>query len=80
MKKCAIECFLAKENCENSECRLYIDYPEDLNCSSIAIQKHGPMTLHQIGDRHGVSIVRTKQILDSTLEKLKKTLLKENTI
>jgi hypothetical protein len=80
MKKCALNCYIKKVNCENTECRLYIDYPEDLNCTSVAIQKHGSMTLHQIGDRHGISIVRTKQILDSTLNKLKKTLLKENTI
>lgn len=80
MKKCALDCYVEKINCENTDCRLYIDYPEDLNCTSVAIQKHGSMTLHQIGDRHGISIVRTKQILDSTLNKLKKTLLKENTI
>jgi hypothetical protein len=42
MKKCAIECFLAKENhVENKECRLHIDYPEeDLNCSSVAVSRN----------------------------------------
>jgi DNA-directed RNA polymerase specialized sigma subunit len=38
------------------------------------------MTLQQIGDRHGVSIVRAKQLVDEALLKLKKTLSEENTI
>jgi len=57
-----------------------MDYEEDLNCAIIAIKKHGPMTLEEIGKRHQVSTVRIKQIVDATLLKLKKTLLKENTI
>tara|TARA_R110002020_G_scaffold430158_1_gene639797 strand:+ start:739 stop:882 length:144 start_codon:yes stop_codon:yes gene_type:complete len=46
----------------------------------IAVKKHGPMTLEQIGKRHGVSTVRIKQILDNTLQKLKKTLKTRETI
>jgi len=80
MKECAIKCYIEKEECTNKECRLYIDYPEDLNCTSVAIQKHGPMTLEQIGKRHHVSTVRAKQILDASLQKLKKTLKRKNTI
>jgi len=80
MKKCAIECYLARVGCLNQECRLHIEYEEDLNCTLIALEKHGPMTLEEIGKRHHVSTVRAKQILDATLAKLKKTLLKENTI
>jgi len=44
------------------------------------VYKHGAMTLEQIGNRHGFSIVRAKQIVDEALLKLKKTLSKENTI
>ena len=80
MKNCVKECYLAKKACENRECRMNMDYEEDLNCALIAIQKHGPMTLEEIGKRHQVSTVRIKQIVDATLLKLKKTLLKENTI
>ena len=80
MKQCAVECYMKKENCRNQECRLYIQYPEDQNCTSIAIQKHGPMTLEEIGKRHHVSTVRIKQILDATLLKLKKTFANQNTI
>ncbi len=80
MKNCAKECFLLKKGCDNTECRLHIDYPEDFNCTSIAVQKHGPMTLEEIGKRHHVSTVRAKQLVDAALLKLKKTLKRENTI
>jgi hypothetical protein len=69
-----------KKNCQNSECRLYIDYAEDFNCTSIAIQKHGPMTLEEIGRRHNISTVRAKQLVDIALLKLKKLFKRENTI
>tara|TARA_R100000008_G_C3437133_1_gene92546 strand:+ start:208 stop:450 length:243 start_codon:yes stop_codon:yes gene_type:complete len=80
MKKCVKEVILTKQPCCNEECRLHLDFKEDLNCTSVAIAKHGPMTLEQIGVRHGVSTVRAKQILDASLQKLKKTLKRENTI
>jgi len=80
MKKCATECYLRKRVCDQKECRLYIDYEEDLNCTSVAIQKHGPMTLEEIGKRHQVSTVRAKQLVDAALVKLKKTLKTRETI
>jgi len=80
MRDCAAQCYFAKTPCQQSDCRLHLDYEEDLNCTLIAIQKHGPMTLEEIGKRHHVSTVRAKQILDVILLKLKKTFLKENTI
>jgi len=80
MKECVKECFIMKKPCENRECRLHIEYDEDLNCTSIAIQKHGAMTLEEIGRRHGISTVRAKQLVDAALLKLKKTFAKQNTI
>ena len=80
MKKCAAECYTARVECQNEKCRLFIEYEEDLNCTLVALEKHGPMTLEEIGKRHHISTVRAKQILDATLVKLKKTLVKENTI
>ena len=80
MRNCVKECYLARECCENRDCRLHIEFPGDLNCTMIAVKKNGPMTLEEIGNRHQISTVRVKQIVDATLHKLKKTLLKENTI
>ena len=79
-KECVKECWVSKTQCKNRECRLHIDYPEDLNCTTIAVLKHGPMTLEEVAKRHQISTVRAKQIIDQTLLKLKKTFLKQNTI
>jgi hypothetical protein len=80
MRNCAKKCYLTRTACNEDGCRLHIEFEEDLNCTVIAVKKHGPMTLEQIGKRHQVSTVRIKQILDATLQKLKKTLVRENTI
>mgnify|MGYP003953615333 FL=1 len=80
MKKCIEECVITKEKCKNTECRLHIDFAEDLNCTSVAVMKHGSMTLEEIGKRHHVSTVRAKQLVDIALLKLKKTLKRQNTI
>jgi len=80
MRECVKKCYLAKTPCQNQTCRLFIEYEEDLNCTMIAVKRHGPMTLEEIGKRHHVSTVRIKQILDATLRKLKKTFVKQNTI
>ena len=80
MKKCIKETVVSKTPCCNTECRLHIDYSEDLNCTSVAIMKHGSMTLEEIGKRHAVSTVRAKQLVDAALLKLKKRLKRENTI
>ncbi len=80
MRNCIKECHINKRPCQNKECRMHLEYEEDLNCTIIAIKKHGPMTLEEVGKRHHISTVRAKQIIDATLLKLKKTLLRENTI
>lgn len=80
MKKCVLKVLADKKPCDNKECRLYLNYNEDLNCTLVAVDKYGDMTLEQIAKRHSLSIVRIKQIVDSTLEKIKKPFLHENTI
>ena len=56
---------------ECAKCRMWIDFEEDKNCTLVAVKKHGPMTLKEIAERHDISVVRAKQILDSTLDKIK---------
>ena len=80
MKKCIKETIISKTPCCNKECRLHIHFEEDLNCTSVAVMKHGSMTLEEIGRRHQISTVRVKQIVDATLAKLKKALPSSNTI
>ena len=80
MRDCAKKCYLTRTACDEQECRLHIEFEEDLNCTAIAVKKHGPMTLEEVGIRHQISTVRAKQIIDATLAKLKKTFVRENTI
>jgi len=72
MKECAKLCTTQNKKCENKDCRLWLDFGEDLNCTLIAVDKHGPMTLREIAEREKVSFVRIKQIQDRALDKLKK--------
>jgi DNA-directed RNA polymerase sigma subunit (sigma70/sigma32) len=71
MRKCATECYLKRVNCDQKECRLWLDHKEDQNCTLIAVEKNGPMTLKEIALRHNISIVRVKQIADKALLKIK---------
>jgi len=76
MKKCCSECVLSNSACEQRECRMWIDFAEDNNCSLISIEKHGPMTLMQIGERLNLSFVRIKQIEDGLISKLSRNFAK----
>jgi DNA-directed RNA polymerase sigma subunit (sigma70/sigma32) len=80
LRECARLCLRSNIACRQTECRLHLDYEEDNNCTLIAVNKHGPMTLEQVAKRHHISIVRAKQILDETLVKLKKRLKSRETI
>ena len=53
---------------------MYLDYEEDLNCTLVAIDKHGAMTLRDVAPRLGVSFVRVKQIEDKIMDKMRKRL------
>ena len=79
MRKCKIGVVLSNKPCGECKCRQWLDYEEDLNCTLVAVDKHGPMTLRETGDRLGISFVRVKQIQDVALAKLaaKKNELKD---
>tara|TARA_R110001583_G_scaffold48948_2_gene153326 strand:- start:1026 stop:1268 length:243 start_codon:yes stop_codon:yes gene_type:complete len=77
MRGCAEYCTKTDTDCPCKECRLWINYPDDLNCTLIAIDKEKCMTLREAADRMGVSFVRVKQIQDQALEKVKRMLKKQ---
>ena len=58
--------------CEESECRLWIDFKKEQNCCLISTYENGRMTLREVAERLGVSFARIKQIETKALEKLKK--------
>tara|TARA_Y100000034_G_scaffold28475_1_gene34250 strand:+ start:299 stop:532 length:234 start_codon:yes stop_codon:yes gene_type:complete len=70
MKKCVKQCFESQTKCKNKECRMWLDYGEDLNCTLIAVDKNGPMTLREIAKRENISFVRVKQIQDEATKKM----------
>lgn len=70
--QCKDECLETSLACENRECRNWIDYDGDLNCTLIAVDSNGPMTLEQISKRLNLSLVRIKQIEEAALIKIKK--------
>ena len=72
MKECAETCVKCEVSCPVQECRQWIEYEDDLNCTLVAVRKHGRLTLRQVADRLGVSFVRIKQIQDKAVKKLSK--------
>jgi hypothetical protein len=70
--KCYKQCQTENQGCDQTECRLWINYQDDLNCTMVAINKHpdGKMTLREVADRLGISFVRVKQIEEKALNKL----------
>ena len=46
--KCTKQCREDNNPCQSDGCRHWIDYEKDLNCSIIAVEDNGPMTLEQV--------------------------------
>ena len=72
MRECAKSLMEYDVNCPCKECRLWIDFKEDSNCTLIAIDKKKCMTLREVADRLGLSFVRVKQIQDGAHKKMLK--------
>jgi len=64
-----------EKSCTMSDCRHFIDFKDEYNCTLIAIYENGPMTLREIGDRLGISFARVKQIETLALKKIKNSSL-----
>ena len=73
MRECARNCVRGNKACKSSECRMWINYKDDLNCTLITVAKSkDSMTLDEVSKRLNLSIVRIKQIQDKAVEKLRK--------
>ena len=75
LTQCARECKEGK-CCKVRDCRMWVDYRDDKNCTLIAIYNNDqkPMTLREIAERLGISFARVKQIETKAFSKLKKQL------
>jgi len=72
MKKCAQKCLISSKTCDRDDCRMWIDYEDDLNCTLVCAYKNGPLTLREVAKREKLSFVRVKQIQDEAIEKISK--------
>jgi|3_EtaG_2_1085321.scaffolds.fasta_scaffold100562_2 stress response protein YsnF len=70
--KCSKYCVQHKICCEENNCRLWIDFEKEQNCSLISVYQNGRMTLRETAERLGISFARVKQIETKALKKLKK--------
>ena len=67
---CYDECKKKNKKCCVKDCRLWINYPKDLNCTEIAVQKNDKLVFREIGDRLNLTPSRIKQIESAALKKL----------
>ena len=69
---CSRTCRKLKISCPHNECRHWIDYPDDYNCTLVTVHDHGALTLREVALRLKISFARVKQIESAALEKLKR--------
>lgn len=69
---CAKSCLGSGSSCTKQECRMWIDYIDDQNCSLVSIYQNGSMTLEEVAKRMKISFVRVSQIEKQALKKLSK--------
>tara|TARA_R110002012_G_scaffold257711_2_gene438005 strand:+ start:423 stop:668 length:246 start_codon:yes stop_codon:yes gene_type:complete len=78
MKECSTKCMDTATPCEQKECRQWIDYEKEHNCTLVSTYINGPMTLRQVAERMGISYARVKQIESGALKKIRKHIKKNN--
>ena len=71
MRKCAQDNMENNSLCQNKDCRLWLAYKKDLNCTMVSVKKNGKLTLNEVGERLGISYVRVSQIEKQAVKKLK---------
>jgi len=71
LRECSRKCMRKKKSCQDTECRLWQDFPEEQNCTLISVYEHGSMTLREVAEREHLSFARIKQIETKALKKLK---------
>ena len=72
LRSCSRKCMELNVQCPVTDCRLWIDYPDEKNCTLVSIYINGNMTLRQVAERSGISFARVKQIESKALEKIKR--------
>ena len=71
LRPCAKLCMESNTACPIEDCKHWISYEKERNCSLVSIYINGNMSLHQIGERLDLSFVRISQIEKKALKRLK---------
>ena len=69
--KCVQLCETSNIPCKCKNCRYFINFEKDLNCTFVVVEKNGPMTLVEISKRLGYTPARISQIEKKALDKVK---------
>lgn len=71
--ECSRMCYRYDTACPNKECRSWIDYKADYNCTYVTVQNNDKMTLSDTAKRlGGLSNVRVLQIQNAAIQKVYK--------
>ena len=72
LRPCSRKCMELEIGCPVKDCRMWIDYDDEKNCSLISINVNDSMTLREIGERLSISFARVKQIEQKALSKIRR--------
>lgn len=74
---CLNACKSLNVSCPNMDCRNWINYESELNCTlrtvELAQENNISLTLRDVSQRIGCSFVRVKQIEEEALKKINKS-------
>lgn len=69
--KCYEKCQQQNTLCKERNCRYWIDYSNDLNCSIICANENGPLTLEEVAKRLKKCCETVRLIEKKATEKMK---------
>jgi hypothetical protein len=69
--ECKNMCRAFEVSCPNEECRFWIDYESELNCTLRTVEINDALTLRECAERLGISFVRVQQIERGALKKIR---------
>ena len=73
---CAKQCRDKRKGCENTDCRMWIDFESEQNCCLISIEektkdgKDKGLTLHEVAERLDINYLKVRQIEINAMKKL----------
>tara|TARA_Y100000592_G_scaffold99069_1_gene173928 strand:- start:1906 stop:2169 length:264 start_codon:yes stop_codon:yes gene_type:complete len=71
LPECSKRCKELGVGCPVTDCKMWIDYPEEKNCCLISIDdKEKGLTLHEVAERLKINYLKVRQIEIRALKRL----------